>query len=259
MPSAPRQHVTSFLRRAGRSAAARTGNGERWSEIESAFDYGMWRNRRDDEATISIMLGALSPGGTAIDVGANRGDILEKIVNVAPAGRHVAYEPVPHLAADLVARFPGVDVRNAACSDEQGTAQFTVVVDAPALSGLVQRQDLPPEAQRTERIEVRLDRLDDAIDPELAPQFIKIDVEGAEVKVLQGARELLARHKPVVVFEHGSGGADLYGSTSSELWDVLDEAGMRIFDLAAGGPYTRDAFEAMFTSPLHWNYVAVAA
>lgn len=259
MPGERRDQVASFLRRAARSVAARTGNEDRYGDLESVFDRGMWRNRRDDEATRALMLAALGPAGTAIDVGANTGAILEHAVRISPSAKHVAYEPIPELAEDLRRRFAGVDVRNAACSDEDGEAEFSVVVDAPALSGLVQRRDLPPGAQRVERIRVRLERLDDAIDPSLRPSFVKVDVEGAEVKVLAGARELLERHKPVVVFEHGSGGADVYGSTSAELWDLLAGAGLRVFDLAGEGPYSRGQFEEAFTSPLVWNYVAVPA
>ena len=61
-----------------------------------------------------------------------------------------------------------------------------------------------------------------------------------------------------MIFEHGVGGADLYGSKPGEVWDLLDAAGLRIFDLEGDGPYTRDRFEAVFTEPI-WNFLAAPA
>jgi hypothetical protein len=85
--------------------------------------------------------------------------------------------------------------------------------------------------------------------------LIKIDVEGAEVNVMRGAAATLERHRPHVVFEHGVGGADLYGSASGELFDLLDGAGLRVFDLEGNGPFTRTRFEEQFTEPV-WNWLA---
>ncbi|MBA2516632.1 MAG: FkbM family methyltransferase [Solirubrobacterales bacterium] len=249
--------AAALLRRAGRSGAARTGNAERWSELESVFDPGQRRNARDDYATRVLLTGALREHSCAIDIGANNGAILEQIVAVAPEGRHFAFEPIPALADDLRRRFPAVTVTTAALSDVAGTAQFTVVVDAPALSGLKRREDLPAETRRTEVIGVEVVRLDDVVPADASPAFVKVDVEGAEVGVLRGAQQLLAKHRPVVVFEHGSGGADLYGETSGALWDLLDGCGLRIFDLEGRGPFDRSTFEGLFTSPRSWNYAAI--
>jgi FkbM family methyltransferase len=252
-----RARASAFGRRAGRSLAARTGQGERFAALEGVFDRGLARNRRDDEAAIAVLSASLPPDGTALDVGANRGDVLEHIVRVAPRGRHYAFEPVPSLAAGLRERFPGVAVREAACADAAGRSTFTIVVDEPALSGLRRRQDLGAEAGNLQEVDVEVVRLDDVVDPDLPLAFVKVDVEGAEVQALRGAHGLLRRHRPTVVFEHGVGGADLYGTTSEELWDLLDDCGLRIFDLAGDGPYERRAFAAAFTSPLVWNWLAV--
>jgi FkbM family methyltransferase len=243
-----------FPIRAARSAAARTGNEQRMEELEAVFRAGARRALRDDLVTDGLLAAVLRTDSCAIDVGANVGDVLEKIVRIAPQGSHIAYEPVPHLAQDLVRRFPQVDVRRAALSEEPGESTFTHVVSDPAFSGLIRRDDLP-ESQ-TEEIKVEVQKLDDALPKGFRPALIKIDVEGAEVLVLKGARETLAKHKPVLLFEHGLHGADLYGSTSAELWDIVDESGLRIFDLDGNGPFSRDEFAALFTEPV-WNYLAV--
>jgi hypothetical protein len=109
-----------------------------------------------------------------------------------------------------------------------------------------------------ERVSVRTERLDDVLADGPPPALIKIDVEGAELGVLKGAVETLQRHRPHVLFEHGAGGADLYGTTPVEVFDLLDAVELRIFDLDGSGPYSRGRFEATFTQPI-WNFLAAPA
>lgn len=240
--------------RAGREEQARSIVG-RVREARSAFDPASRRELRDEHAMHVVLATVLRDTGNAIDVGANEGAVLERIVALAPAGRHIAYEPIPELCRKLEATFPQVDVRCRALSDQAGTAEFSHVLDAPAFSGLRLRADLPPGADQVRQISVELERLDDVLDHEYAPTILKIDVEGAELGVLRGAAATLERHRPFVLFEHGVGGADLYGSAPGETFDLLASTGLRIFDLEGDGPYTRDRFEAVFTEPI-WNFLA---
>src|SRR5205807_3389379 len=121
-------------------------------------------------------------------------------------------------------QFPDVDVRCAALSDRAGERDFVYVRTLPGWSGFRARPY--PGEQRTETIRVRTERLDDALPEGLVPALVKIDVEGAELEVLRGAIETIGRHRPVVVFEHGAGSADHYGTTPAAVWDVLDDAGL---------------------------------
>lgn len=215
------------------------------------------RERRDNDALKVIMAATLGPDSSAIDVGAHRGDVLRDIVRLAPHGRHVAYEPIPDMHRALVAEFPGVDVRAAALSDEPGETEFTHVRTSPAYSGL--RERTYPGREELEKIPVRLETLDTALAVGLAPAFIKIDVEGAELQVLRGGIELLSRHRPLVVFEHGNDASPAYGTEPAQVWELLnDAAGLRIFDLDGGGPYSLAQFEETFRSGSRWNFMARA-
>lgn len=263
--ASPLHSSADALRRTARAAVVKSGREEqarsllgKVREARSVFDPTARRVLRDEHAMRVALATALRRDGNALDVGANQGDTLEMILAVAPEGRHVAYEPIPDLAAQLTAQYPNVDVRNAACSEEAGEAEFTHVVGAPAMSGLRQRADLPGHAQDVVKFPVRLDKLDEALPEGWVPSLVKIDVEGAELLVMRGAAETLARHRPFVIFEHGIGGADLYGSRPGEVWDLLDGCGLRIFDLEGDGPYSRDRFEAVFDQPI-WNFLAAPA
>lgn len=211
--------------------------------------------RQSGEDSLRLLLAfTLAPDANCIDVGAHRGDVLRDMLRIAPNGRHIAYEPIPELAAALAAEFPGADVRNAALSDSAGETSFVHVRSNPAYSGF--RERAYPGKEQLEQLTVRTERLDDVLPGDYVPAFVKVDVEGAELQVFRGMAETLARHRPVVFFEHGQGAADRYGTTSSEVHDLLaGHAGLRIFDERGGGPYSREEFQALFTQPI-WNFVA---
>ena len=112
----------------------------------------------------------------------------------------------PTYASYCATMFPGVDIHEAALSNHPGTADFAYVHGvSEGWSGLLFRP-LPTGADaEVEQISVRLEVLDEMLDPEYVPAVIKIDVEGAEQQVFEGALGTLRRHRPIVIFEHGAG------------------------------------------------------
>jgi FkbM family methyltransferase len=232
-----------------------TGFGDRARKIKRAFEpASTTQDRRDHEHLGVILAAALRPDSNCIDIGAHGGDVLADMLRLAPHGRHVAFEPLPAMAAALHDRFPGVDVREAALGDEFGPAEFVHVVTRPGWSGFRERPY--PGDERTERITVDVVRLDDALAGDYAPDLIKIDVEGAELGVLRGARATLQAHHPIVVFEHGLGSADHYGTRPEDVFDLFVGIGYRILDLDGQGPYTRSEFAACFRAHRRTNFLA---
>jgi FkbM family methyltransferase len=217
------------------------------------------RNPRYDAQTLEVIRRVLRPTDSAVDVGANIGSILSAIVAQAPRGRHHAFEPIPSLAAGLRTSFPGVVVHEAALAAQAGRAEFHHVVSNDSYSGLRERRyDRPDE--KVELISVAVERLDEAIPPDVAVRFVKIDVEGGELGVLQGGVELLARCRPVVVLEHGLGAADYYGSGPAQVYEVLTECGLRMSLLERwldGRPdLSRDEVVDEFESGRNYYFVA---
>jgi FkbM family methyltransferase len=211
------------------------------------------RDLRDNEHTRLLMRLSLSQDANCIDIGANVGDVLREMTAIAPHGRHVAYEPLPDLAAELARRFHEVDVRNAAVADVPGEATFYRVKSAPTRSSLAV-DGLDP--QDIEPLHVRVDALDEALPRDYAPAFVKIDVEGAEREVLAGARRILAEHRPVVVFEHGAAAISHGGTPTRDIHGLLSASGHRIFDIDGAGPFTASEFEAITAEGQVWTFVA---
>jgi FkbM family methyltransferase len=175
---------------------------------------------RYDAQTVAVMRRVLCRGRCAVDVGAHDGSLLRWMVRLAPDAHHIAVEPLPAHAARLQRDFPSVDVRRVALSDEPGSATFHHVLSRPAVSSLV---EVRSGAGEVEEIPVEVTTLDLLLAGAPRLDFLKIDVEGAELKVLEGGAGVIAAHRPFIAFEHGPGpdGApgipEIHGLLSGEL------------------------------------------
>lgn len=227
-----------------------------------AYDLALGRKPAPYDLATYQVIAALAADAGCIDVGAHNGDILKRMLHAAPQGDFWAFEPIPHLAAYLAKRFadnPAVRVRHSALADTDGTATFYVFEGAEAWSGLAKR-DIPRKGAVAKPVEVRTERLDDVIDADRRIDFIKIDVEGAEMGVLRGADRLIARWKPKVVFEHGINGAEYFGTRPEDVFNYFSAKDMSVALLpayvAGGQPLSRDAFVEQFHSNANWYFIA---
>jgi FkbM family methyltransferase len=209
------------------------------------------RLRRDHDHLQLLLTFVLGEADNCVDVGASRGAVLEEMVRLAPSGRHVAFEPIPHLHRALAERFPQVDVRHAAASAETGEAEFMLDLVRDDMSGLRQLA----ADHGVERIKVRTEALDEVLPDDYVPRLVKIDVEGGELDVLRGAERTIRTHRPIVVFEL-TWAAYHYGTGAQEIHEFLSGAGLRIFDLLGAGPYTRGELGAAFERGFPENFVA---
>ncbi len=161
---------------------------------------GEQQARQYDRDTIRIAKSAMANDSAFVDAGAHAGTILKHLVRIAPRGRGFAFEPIPSLSRGLRVKFPGVVVQEVALSDYEGTAAFHILTDDPARSSLVDRPNWE-QGKTVEQLIVTVKRLDDCVSPDVHIAFLKVDVEGAELAVFRGARRILAKDRPVVVFE----------------------------------------------------------
>jgi FkbM family methyltransferase len=226
-----------FLTRAVGAASRRLGR----PELLAAVDAHARQAQREELGIRAVLAGVLGNEATYVDVGANRGQVLREAVRVAPRGRHIAFEPIPRLAAEVARVFPQVDCRPLALGARAETAQFCHFTELDGWSGLLRRPEISDERGRPEYIPVQVSTLDVEL-ADLTPSVLKIDVEGAELDVLEGGRSLLSRARPVVIFEHVAQASTLYGAAPEAPWDLLTELGYEIFSVTGDGPFTRAAF-----------------
>lgn len=224
------------------------------------------KSRNYDLQTLQVMRRVLRKDSNCVDVGCHQGSMLEEMLRCAPGGTHFAFEPIPGLYSGLQKKFghlPNVHLHDCALSDTAGTTTFQHVVSNPAYSGLRRRRyDRAHEQVEEIRVETRL--LDALLPGHMPVQFIKVDVEGAELQVFQGAAETIRRHRPVIVFEHGLGGADYYATRPEQVYDLLaGRCGLRLFLMAdwlqdSHPSLDREAFCRQFSTGGDYYYMAAA-
>jgi FkbM family methyltransferase len=220
-----------------------------------------------DVYALELIRRCLRADSACVDVGSHKGSFLRHFARLAPQGSHYAFEPIPHLARQLRQEFggrPRITVVAAALGSQDGDATFQHVVTNPAYSGL-RRRSYAKRDERIEEIKVQVVRLDSARDPHARVDLIKIDVEGGELGVLEGGLETLRRWQPLVIFEHGLGGADHYGTTPMQVHQLLAGAcGLEVFPLkgwpryAETQPLSQDAFCAHFYEARDFYFIAAS-
>ncbi len=219
------------------------------------------QNQKYDQQTKQVIRLVLSGRGSGVDIGALKGEILDIMLRAAPQGPHFAFEPIPELYERLQQKYHSspCTIFNMALSHEVGTASFNHVVSNPSYSGLRQRQyDRPNEV--AQQITVQTDTLDRILPPEVKIDLIKIDVEGAELWVLEGAREHLQRDQPIVIFEHGLGASEFYESSPEKIYDLFAHCGYQINLmqrwLRHEPPLSLAAFQQQFYERRHYYFLA---
>ena len=172
----------------------------------------------------------LRPGATFVDVGCNKGDFsLLASRLVGPQGRVLSFEPHPENCRWIrksVAKnqYQNVDLHEVALSDENGIVQLHL----GEKSGF--HTLLPGKPQREKGvIEVQARRLDDLLEEihfDRPIDAIKIDVEGADLHVLRGAKKTISRNPNIVVFldVHPHLGVD-----AKEVCSFLRDLGLSLF------------------------------
>jgi len=178
-----------------------------------------------EEDLMHRMLGEISPGDVFYDVGASIG--MAGIHAAAAGASVVAFEPDPHIAGRLRQNAdlnPGIDltVVEAAVAEKQGWMELHtngLHGNSPSLRSVGDRP--------TTR--VRVTSIDETIATGYPkPRIMKIDVEGAEVRVIRGMDNLLRSAPPKVLYiEVHPEFLPMFGDSIEELRARLEEAGLR--------------------------------
>ena len=146
----------------------------------------------------------VSPGDTVYDIGANIGYVsLMLAKRVGPTGALFAFEPLPQNFARLKKNIAlngiyNATLLNVAVAAESGRAAMRATANL-AMASMVWHCD---DGSATE-VRVETVAIDDLIESGKlpSPQFVKIDVEGAEGLVLQGMAHTIAHARPIILLE----------------------------------------------------------
>ena len=190
-------------------------------------------NFADFEPSESRMMLKLFEGRqTFYDIGANIG---WHSLNLSARYRNADYycfEPIPETYQQLLEnirlnKFSNIHTYNLALSDRQGQQTFYFY---QACSGNASAVNLTGRDD-VSAIECRLERLDEFMEKSglPAPEFIKCDVEGAELMVFKGASKTLSEHKPIIMTEILRKFSAKYGYNPNEIFENLAGIGYRAF------------------------------
>ena len=172
--------------------------GKKW--IAGSLMHGCWLGNYEYEKRI-IFEKLISPGSIVFDIGANVGFYtLVASYLVGKEGKIYAFEPLKRNIAYLkkhlqLNKITNVEIFEVAVTNFTGTANFAetespaeghldkngnIIVPTTSLEEIVRKQNLP------------------------YPKFIKIDIEGAELNALKGAKEILIKEHPTIFLStHG--------------------------------------------------------
>lgn len=185
-----------------------------------------YRRRISEEAEsgepeLLLLPSLVRAGGTAVDIGANEGLYAYALSGIADAVH--AFEAHPEYAAFAQRMLgPRVNVHAVALSNAPGRAPFFVPVadDGSELHLAGNLKNTHSQFSRQRVIEVQVRTLDSFGLRDV--RFIKVDVEGSEREVLEGARATVSRDRPVLLLELLSG---TYADPLSITREVCDTYG----------------------------------
>jgi len=196
--------------------------------------FALTKNHAYDLQAKKVIHKVVTSTSCCIDVGCHEGEFLDMFLEKAPTIQHLGFEPLPDFYQNLQKNYgKRCHIFNTALSDQKGQSTFNYVVSNPAYSGLQKRNYDKPNEKDTS-ITVQTDLLDNLIKPSHTINFIKIDVEGGEYQVLKGAQKTIIANQPHIIFEHGLGAADVYGTTPEMIYELLVEnCGLNIATMQA--------------------------
>lgn len=188
-----------------------------------------------EPGTCRVIRKLLAQGMTAADIGANVGALTIACARaVGPTGKVYAFEPEPAFASLLNETFDlngisWVELQQIAVSRSNGRATFHV----SPIGGHSSLYELPPgESSQQVIIEVETRRLDDAMPAGGVVDLVKMDVEGAELDVLDGMPEIIkANPELTIIAEFGYSHVAKQG-ISPDLWlDRFQSHGFNVFTI----------------------------
>ncbi|MBL1231710.1 MAG: hypothetical protein CMD31_11275 [Flavobacteriales bacterium] len=169
------------------------------------IDFSNIQNKKG-EAELLLLPYLLHKDSVFLDIGANRGIYCFFSGKIISENNIIAFEPVPKLARMLKKLFPNALIIEKALSDQKGRANLNIPIHQNNYL-LDTRSTLEKESSNAsntyETISVEITTLNDFVKLNKIEKIslIKIDVEGHELKLLAGAKNILINNRPSLIIE----------------------------------------------------------
>jgi len=210
-------------------------------DLREGIDFAIFLLGAFEPATIRCYRSLIRPGDTVLDIGANVGaHTLHLAAAVGPTGRLIAFEPTANAIAKLRANLSlnrhlsgRVECCQAFLTDRESEAlpaglysSWPLRKDGDLNSG--HRGCLRPT---TGAVVATVDQL---LEKFAVPSvsLVKMDVDGQECKVLNGAAHLFSKYRPIFVMELSPYGLENYGGSLPELLGIFAKAEYELRDLS---------------------------
>jgi FkbM family methyltransferase len=211
----------------GARGIVRTESGVRLAVDGSNVDFcGELIKRRGswDPHITDACLRLLDGRSVFYDVGANSGYVSLEVATRAPRVAVIAFEPQPALARNIAIsaalnRLTNVEVYPAMLGRANGTGMIFLAPNSIHASAVARHDGAPSIQCRTASIDALVES--GALPP---PDLMKVDVEGAEMDVFEGAERTLRRSRPAIVFE-ADDNLERFGHERSALFERLASLG----------------------------------
>ena len=199
---------------------------EMYVDLRSAVGRGIFATGQFDKEVFAPLAEVLKPGDTFVDVGANVGYYSMRVLDLlGETGEIHAFEIDPRPIKCLkrtISRFKleSIHLHVLAVGEAEGSMSFDMRYDC-GHSGL--------SLEKT-GMDVQVRRIDDVINvaEDSRIKAIKIDVEGAELLVLRGSKELLRRERPFLVVECDDDLQEPFGYDTRDVITFLEKLDYRV-------------------------------
>ena len=248
--------LNDFTRRFAAMMVLRLPRGYDLVNLQWRYILLYWMRRPHEDDFRALRLLDLSNIPVLVDVGGNIGQSVLSFYSVFPAAKVVSFEPNPAVFKKLqrlTKKFPRLTVIPKGLSDQTGEAElFIPTYNGNALTGLASFDyESARSWLRSDRV-LRFDsmkltvsskrlglvRLDDC---GLQPDFIKIDVQGLEYRVLAGGLETIRTYRPIIMAETIRCGSDAHKILEPLDYHLMEFDG-RSFAEVRGAPQRLNQF-----------------
>lgn len=185
------------------------------------------RFRRYQVEAVEQVIRYIPAGGVIFDVGAHFGYFAKEFCRIHAASCQVyCFEPVSYthsILTRVVGKCPNVKIENFALSDRSGTVSISIPIKASGRLGIGLSHFGAEQARDFITENIATVRLDDYLQQHHLSRldFIKCDVEGAELLVFRGAAAALDKYRPAVLCEVNEDYASRIGYKARDIFDFF--------------------------------------